>query len=238
MFGAKVLAFYRELQWVNQLPGGIKVMNPYRQPETIGYVEQFLNRFFSDAGTRVFVFGINPGRFGAGLTGVTFTDPVALERSCGIPNALPKRRELSSEFVYEFIERWGGVERFYRQFFLTAVSPLGFTVGGKNYNYYDDENLFRAAEPFIIDSMRKQLACGASRRVAIVFGKGKNQTAFAKLNAMHGLFDSVFALDHPRYIMQYRRRKLDVYLNEYKSAFEQALRRNSLTSTFAYQEAS
>jgi hypothetical protein len=145
-------------------------MNPYAIPEVRRYVERFLRKFFSDNRERVYVFGINPGRFGAGMTGVTFTDPVALERDCGIRNELAKRRELSSEFVYAFIERWGGAAKFYRRFFLTAVSPLGFTRGGINYNYYDDQRVFATLRPFIVRTLKAQLAVGAKRESAILLG--------------------------------------------------------------------
>src|SRR5262245_14848932 len=106
-------------------------MNPYEERAVRGYVRAFLDRFFADDDERTLVIGINPGRFGAGITGVTFTDPVALADFCGIPNDMPRRRELSSVFVYELVERMGGAEAFYKRFFLTAASPLGFTRNGK-----------------------------------------------------------------------------------------------------------
>jgi len=69
-------------------------MNPYKALGIRNYVESFFRKYFSDNNKRVFVFGINPGRFGAGLTGITFTDPVALAEFCGIQNNLPQNREL------------------------------------------------------------------------------------------------------------------------------------------------
>lgn len=83
---------------------------------------------------RVPILGINPGRFGSGLTGVTFTDPVALADECGISNHLPRKRELSSIYIYEMIRHMGGPAEFYQQFFLSAVCPLGFTRKGVNLN--------------------------------------------------------------------------------------------------------
>src|SRR6185295_13857795 len=91
-----------------RVPRGVVVMNPYVQRDAAGYARAFLSRFFSDNAPRTLVLGINPGRFGAGITGVTFTDPVALADACGVPNALPRRRELSSVFVYQAIDRIGG----------------------------------------------------------------------------------------------------------------------------------
>ena len=121
-----MLQFLDRLRAPRGLPRGIEVMNPYRDPRVRGYVERFFRTFYADTAPRTFVFGINPGRFGGGRTGIMFTDPVALEDCCGIPNDLDKRREISSEFIYDFIGDCGGVQGFYSRFFLTAVSPLGF----------------------------------------------------------------------------------------------------------------
>lgn len=198
-------------------------MNPYRDERIRGYVHAFLQRYFDDDEPRVLVFGINPGRFGAGITGVTFTDPVALADFCGIANELPRRRELSSVFIYDFIERFGGVGSFYRRFFLTAMSPLGFTRGGKNLNYYDAPELARAITPFISRSIERQIALGGRRDHAIVLGKGANMKFMQRLNAERGFFGELHALEHPRPIMQYRRRQLDKYLTMYVDVFRQTL---------------
>lgn len=125
-FADRVFEFYRHLRPAFKLPAGVTAMNPYQNARVLKYVEFFLNKFYADRHPRILVFGINPGRFGGGLTGVSFTDPVALENSCGIRNDLPKRRELSSEFIYRVVDLWGGPKCFFRNFFLTAVSPLGF----------------------------------------------------------------------------------------------------------------
>ena len=150
-FASRTLRFYRRLS-TPTVPSGVAVMNPYKDRRVIGYVSEFLDRYFADNAPRVLVFGINPGRFGAGITGITFTDPVALADFCGVANDLQRKRELSSIFIYDFIQRYGGAGEFYRRFFLTAMCPLGFTRGGLNLNYYDVPALARAVEPFIVKS--------------------------------------------------------------------------------------
>src|SRR5689334_13529398 len=94
-FGDRAYDFYVSLQ-TPKVPRAVTVMNPYTEPEAKGYLHTFLNKYFDDNYPRVAILGINPGRFGAGVTGVTFTDPVALADECGIPNHLPRKRELSS----------------------------------------------------------------------------------------------------------------------------------------------
>jgi hypothetical protein len=170
----------------------------------------------------VLVFGINPGRFGAGLTGLSFTDPVALADICGIDNHLPRRRELSSIFIYSFVDVMGGPAAFYRDFFFTALSPLGFVRGGRNMNFYDDPDLTRMVTPFIARSIRDQMEIAGGRRHAIVLGAGKNHGFVRRLNAEHKFFTGIEVLEHPRFIMQYRRRRLSEYLARYQEAFERA----------------
>ncbi len=179
-------------------------------------MQTFYRRFFSDERQRVFIIGINPGRFGAGTTAVPFTDPVSLER-IGIPNAFPKRRELSAEFIEQVVGRFGGPEKFYCDFFITAASPVGFTRGGLNYNYYDERRLQDAVTPFIIRKLREQLAFGARRDIALVLGTGKNYAFLNRLNEEQKFFDRLLVVDHPRFIMQYRRKRVDEYLDTYES---------------------
>ncbi|MEW6667071.1 MAG: uracil-DNA glycosylase family protein [Thermodesulfobacteriota bacterium] len=222
-FAERAFQFYCNLIPPGPLPGNVTVMNPYGEPGVRRTVKRFLDRYFSDNRRRILVFGINPGRFGAGITGVTFTDPVALETFCGIPNDLPKRREPSSVFVYAFAERFGGPARLFRDFFLTAVSPLGFTKDGRNYNFYDDPALFRATKPFIAQSLRDQVSFGVSPHAVIVLGRGKNRAVFESLNREFGFFEKIFTLDHPRFIVQYRRPKFEEYLHQYEQTFLLAL---------------
>ena len=198
-------------------------MNPYAHARVCQYLRAFLGAYYRDNDPRVLVIGINPGRFGAGITGVTFTDPVALADELGIDNDLPRKRELSSIFVYEFIRRFGEPREFYRRFFLTAACPLGFTKLGNNYNYYDDPALKRAVSPFITDTLAQQVALGGRRDHAIVFGTGENFRFLDKLNTEHRLFTQLHPLDHPRFIMQYRRKRLDEYLDRYAAVFRQAM---------------
>lgn len=217
-FGSRIYRFYTSLV-PPRLPAGVRAMNPYADPGARRLVKAYLDRFYGDTRPRLLAFGINPGRFGAGITGVTFTDPVALADFCGIANDLPRRRELSSVFVYEFIERFGGVRAFTRRCFLTAVAPLGFTRGAVNMNYYDVPALARACEPFIVRSVERHIAIGGRRDRAVVLGRGKNLASLERLNAEYGWFDRLVGLDHPRFILQYRRKRVAEYLAEYVEAF-------------------
>lgn len=198
------------------MPRGIHVMNPYAEPRIRRYVRAFLDRFYGDNRERVLILGINPGRFGAGVTGITFTDPVALADFCGIENHLARRRELSSVFLYEAIAHLGGPDAFFGRFFLSAVCPLGFTRAGTNLNYYDEPALARAVTPFIVRTMQQQIALGCRRDVAVILGAGENLRFMRRLNEEHRFFGELHGLDHPRFIMQYRRKRLAEYLARYE----------------------
>jgi hypothetical protein len=165
-FAARVIEFYRQLR-PPRLDGlGVQALLPYRVLQARACTDLFYGKYFKDTSPRVFLIGINPGRFGAGTTGVPFTDPVSLEK-IGIPNPFPKRRELSAVFIESLIEQWGGPEKFYQTFFITAASPVGFTKNGKNYNYYDDRKLLTAGATIHREDnaraarVRRSARCGA-----------------------------------------------------------------------------
>lgn len=217
-FASKVIDFYKHLREPRLKDLGVEALFPFRDPLVRQLMAAFYGRFFTDGSRRVYLIGINPGRFGGGTTGIPFTDPVSLEDQCGVANPLPKRRELSAIFIEAMIERWGGPEPFYRSFFITAASPVGFTRGGKNYNYYDDPALLAAVRPFIIRSLRAQLEFGARHDVAVVLGTGKNFAFLSRLNDEMKFFDRLLVVDHPRFIMQYRRPHMQRYLDKYEAA--------------------
>jgi len=217
-FAARVLDFYARLDLPDLTGLGVEAMAPHRDSAVREVTNSFYGKFFADRSPRTYLIGINPGRFGAGTTGIPFTDPVSLETQCGIANAFAKRRELSAVFIEALIDRLGGPRRFYRSFFITAVSPVGFTRKGRNCNYYDDPRLLRRVRPFIIDTLRTQLGFGARRDVAIVLGTGRNYAFLSRLNLEYGFFEQLIPLEHPRFIMQYRRKKVGDYVERYVEA--------------------
>lgn len=214
-FAERALSFFFSLDLMIPSSLHIEVMNPYRNAETMECVRKFFTKYFSDDHKRTFIFGINPGRFGGGLTGISFTDPVALREKCGIENSLGNKKELSSEFVYKVIDALGGPAKFYHHFFISAICPLGFVKGTTNYNYYDDQKLLEAVTPFIRKTFAQQIEIGARKDALIVVGAAKNRKFIESLNDEDGYFGKVISLDHPRFIMQYRRKKLDDYLKKY-----------------------
>ena len=164
------------------------------------------------------MLGINPGRFGAGLTGINFTAPRQLKDNCGIPQHLGNSSELSAEFIYEMIEAYGGAKQFYYNWFIGAVCPLGFVKDGKNMNYYDDKELAEAVTPFIIKSIRHQLSFNFNTDYCVCIGGEKNFNFLSGLNEKYHWFQQIIPVPHPRFIMQYRRKQKNVYIQQYLAA--------------------
>ncbi|HHB78790.1 MAG TPA: DUF4918 family protein [Saprospiraceae bacterium] len=214
-FGQQVINYTKAFRPDWQLPEDIELLFPYGKKATMQAVSQFYTKFFNDRKERTFLFGINPGRFGSGITGVSFTDPYFLETTCGIPNDFDKKKELSSIFINEVIMAFGGAKAFYEKFYITAVSHLGFIKEGKNINYYDDKALQKAVLPHIIRNIQTQIQFGANRKVAFSIGKGTNYKFLTQLNKEHRFFDKIEALPHPRWVLQYRRKTKELYVDEY-----------------------
>ncbi|GAB3558832.1 uracil-DNA glycosylase family protein [Spirosoma fluminis] len=213
-FAKQAITYYHALAAPQNLPPDVGVMNPYEKPEVQRIVAEFYTKFYSDTKPRVFILGINPGRFGAGVTGISFTTPQNLRRYCGIANDLADTPELSSRFIYQVVEAFGGAEEFYGRFFLTSLFPLALTKDGKNYNFYDDKSTTAALWPAITETIQTQLRFGADRNVAVCLGR-KNETYLRRLNEQQGFFGRIVTLDHPRYILQYKTRDLPIYLERY-----------------------
>jgi hypothetical protein len=220
-FADRIISFCNDLDFTGSLPEGISVMNPFRNdPEVSSAVSRFYRKYYCDNKPRHMIIGINPGRFGAGATGIPFTDTIRLEEICGIKIKGLRTRETSSVFIYKMIDQYGGPERFYRDFFITAVSPLGFTARSKtgkevNYNYYDSKELTEAVSVFIVESLKKQMEFGIENDVCFCLGTGKNYSFLSKLNDEFRFFGRIEPLEHPRFIMQYRAKKQQYYIDLY-----------------------
>ena len=218
----RILKFYRGLPSDLNLPKGIELIYPFNQAEVKKLMSSFYTKYYSDDKPRVFLWGINPGRFGAGITGIPFTDPKMLEERCGISNGFDKRFELSSVFIYDLIERMGGPEMFYSKYYISSLCPLGFIKQGKNYNYYDDKSLFESVYNFMIQSIEHQLSFQEIHKSALSLGKGKNLKIFKDLNEKFNWFDRIESLPHPRWVMQYQKKNYEEHMRSIIDTLDRA----------------
>lgn len=216
----KICQFNSDLDLRVSLPEGIRVMNPFREnPGILSMTQVFYEKYYSDNHPRRLILGINPGRLGAGATGIPFTDTKRLCEICNIELTYVTTHEPSSVFVYDLIARYGGAEKFYGQFLITSLCPLGFLRRSRkgnwvNCNYYELEELFEAVRPFILSTLRKQISFGVDTRTCFVLGK-KNARYLQRINEEERFFGQLVIFDHPRYIEQYRSKLKDKYIAEY-----------------------
>ena len=221
-FAGRYLDFIRNTKIPLPLPDHTDLLYPYDEKEVIRVMREFYSRFYGDNSPRVYLIGINPGRFGAGVTGIPFTDPEALQSFCGIEHSLVGGRELSSRFIYDLIEYCGGVKKFYGRYFLTAFSPMGFTCENKNRNYYDSPVLMDHLSPWLVESFQRQIDLGAKKGTAFSLGQGKNYKILKQMNEKHHFFKEIRPLPHPRWVMQYRRKREEEFLELYKTELNKA----------------
>jgi hypothetical protein len=212
----KILSFYANLEMPLGLPNEVGVLNPFKDKKVFQLIEHFYHKYYNDNLKRTFLIGINPGRFGAGVTGIPFTDPIRLQEVLEIENDLDKKAELSSKFIYDLIEYLGGPKVFFGSFYFTSVSPVGFVKNGKNLNYYDQKDLQDELEAFMVNNLWLQIeTINCNRDVAYSLGQGKNFKYLEKLNKEHGFFKRIEPMPHPRWVMQYRLKRKQEFIDLY-----------------------
>ena len=101
--------FYEKLAIRVPLPPGVSVLHPQQHEEVLKVTGTFFRKYYNDNHPRQLILGINPGRFGAGVTGINFTAPRQLKEYCGIDHPFGDSSELSAEFIekqYEIIQAY------------------------------------------------------------------------------------------------------------------------------------
>jgi hypothetical protein len=219
-WATQLYQFYSSIRPTESLPGGVQWLYPQQEEAVMQVVKTFLDKFFNDTAKRELMLGINPGRFGAGITGVNFTAAKQLTEDCGIGHPFPPGSEMSAEFIYAVIRAFGGTQAFYKQYFIGSVCPLGFVRNGKNINYYDDRELQEAVTPFIIQSIEKQLSFPVNRHRCFCIGGDKNLKFLSGLNSRFHWFREIVPLPHPRFIMQYKRKEIEPFIQIYLDALK------------------
>ncbi len=223
-FAEKVIVFNSQLSYKDKLPQGFQVMNPFfDNPETLQVMQSFYHKFYQDNKPRKFIIGINPSRHGAGVTGVPFTDTKRLATYCGINMKSAKTHEVSSVFIYDMIEAFGGVEKFYQSFYINSPFPLAIlrklpSGAWLNANYYDDPSLFSCVKKFMISSLHQHIKLGLDTKKVFILGK-KNAIFIQKMNKEEHLFENLVVLEHPRFIQQYKSKEKQLYIDKYLNAF-------------------
>ena len=97
-------------------------------------INDFWHKFYGDDIPQVMICGINPGRFGAGMTGIPFLDFMSLSKMISGVNRSDS--EKSASFFFKVVGHFG-VDDFFKTFYVSNFSSVGYIKNGKNLNYFD-----------------------------------------------------------------------------------------------------
>ena len=229
----KILEFYDSLKNAGiNLPEKYRLINSLtganqRQIAQITQItHRFYHRYYHDNKRRFMILGSSPAQRGTALTGVPFEDVNHLQEDTGIfINAFGANKR-SSSFLYEVMEKYGGRQKFYKQFYMSFVCPLGIekiNLKGNwvNCNYYENAVLKKCLYPFIVDSLRRQIDFNIDTTVCFCIGSGENFKFLTNINNKHHFFDTIVPLEHPRFIMQYNADRKEEFMQKYVNIFRQ-----------------
>ncbi|MFK0244496.1 uracil-DNA glycosylase family protein [Amycolatopsis azurea] len=226
----RILQFNEELAGTTlELPPGFTVINPFIGPQKERVREvttAFYHKYYDDDKPRRLVLGSSPARRGTAVTGVPFEDAKLLESETGVDVDGYSVSRPSAGFLHDVIGRYGGRQRFYADFVMSFVCPLGLTrtnpKGNEvNCNYYESKTLLALLNSFLLNMLERQLAFGTDTSVCYCIGSGENFTFLSKVNEGQRFFKKIVPLEHPRFITQYNRDREDEFADKYLRAFRE-----------------
>ena len=226
-FAQKVIQFNENLSKISmELPDGFRTINPFSgsQKELVNEITiAFYKKFYDDNNKRRLILGSSPARRGTAVTGVPFEDAAHLQKETGILIDKFYINKSSSGFLYDVIEKYGGCEKFYSDFYMNFVCPIGIVRTNSkgndvNCNYYDSKKLQEALYALIVNSIRAQIDFGIDTSICYCIGSGENYTFLSKINKEYNFFKDIIPLEHPRFIMQYNSKHKDAFLEKYLRA--------------------
>ena len=220
----KILEFDEKLsKKILVIPEGFRIINPYNNLMVKEITTKFYNKFYNDNKKRRMILGSSPARRGTAITGVPYEDAIHLQRETGIFIDNFYVNKSSSNFLYDVIDLYGGCDKFYRDFYMNFVCPLGIvkttqTGSEVNCNYYEYKNLKNSLYEFMVDTIKEQLTFNIDTSVCYCIGSGENYKFLLDINKKYNFFENIIPLEHPRFIMQYNSKNKDMYLDKYLNA--------------------
>jgi hypothetical protein len=224
----RILQFNEELaERALELPPGFAVINPFSGPQKERVHEvttAFYRKYYDDDRPRRLVLGSSPARRGTAVTGVPFEDANLLESDTGVDVAdgyVVSRP--SAGFLHDVIASYGGREKFYADFVMSFVCPLGLVRTNPqgrevNCNFYETKKLLELLRAFLVDALERQVAFGTDTSVCYCIGSGENFKFLSKVNEGQRFFTKIVPLEHPRFITQYNGARKKEFAEKYLSA--------------------
>ena len=226
-FSEKVFQFDQKLSNVKiDLPDPYKIINPYsgrNKKQVLQMVQIFYQKYFNDTNKRRLILGSSPARKGSAITGIPFEDASNLQKETGISIANFHVNSAASNFLNEVIDEYGGRHKFYHDFYLNFVCPVGIcktsSKGNQvNCNYYENKQVEEMVTPLIISALKTQISFGIDTSVCYCIGSGQNYQELSKINKKWCFFKKIVPLEHPRFITQYHPEDKEKYLHKYLDA--------------------
>lgn len=226
-FAGRILQFCDELAHTSlSVPAGFRIINPFRgdhSRQVKDAVRKFYKKYYNDTASRRLILGSSPARLGSAVTGIPFEDAKHIQDETGVCIDGRYINRPSASFLDDVIAEYGGRQKFYSDFYMGFVCPLGIVrTNAKgntvNCNYYEDTQLLASLSPFIESTLLHQMGFGIDPSVCYCIGSGENYRYLSDLNKKHHLFGAIIPLEHPRYIMQYKAKEKGIFLEKYISA--------------------
>ena len=223
-FAKKILRFNETISKERfEMPDGYSTINPFSGKNGAvirKLTTKFYHKFYEDNYTRHIILGSTPSRFSSAITGIPFEDYKYLQQEMGISLEGVRINRSSSDFLMDVIDAYGGREKFYRDFYMNFVCPVGIVkVSSKgsetNCNYYENKKIENAMYSFIIRTIKSQLTFGIDTTVCFCIGSGGNYKFLSEVNRVYKFFNMIIPLEHPRFIMQYNAKRKDEFLEKY-----------------------
>ena len=115
-------------------------------------IKKFHAQFYKGNYPKVVLCGVNPGRNGAGKIGIPFLDFSSVSEL--LENVNRQDTERSAQFFFEIVKHFGP-ERFYRSFYVTNFSWVGYIKDNNNKNYY---SLPKEAQVFVNNMFKYEMS--------------------------------------------------------------------------------
>lgn len=200
-----------------------RVINQYsneNKREVFEMLNLFYEKYYSDKEERILILGSSPSMRSSGIIGIPFANAKQIKEEFDIDYTCKSYNNTSDHFMEEVIEKLGGYTVFYKKFYMNFVFPFPiqkFNTKSNfvNANYYENKKLYVELEPIIIESIKNIIKIGINRSVCYCIGTGENLKFLSSINEKYHFFDSIVALEHPRYIMQYNYKNKEKYIEKY-----------------------
>ena len=127
-------------------------------------IKIFNETYYHHSYPKTVLCGINPGRHGAGKTGIPFIDFSSLSTLIDGVNRADTER--SAQFFFDVVSEFGA-SKFYNSFYVTNVSWVGYISNNMNINYY---RLPEPVKDFVLKAFKYEIGI-VSPKVIISMGR-------------------------------------------------------------------